>query len=231
MKKVFLAACCILLLLPFLADADTAVEEAFKKAFPQHKFESISPTPIKGVYEVYAGGQILYYLPEAEAIMTGNIITKEGVNLTHESNSKKMAVKMEKIPLESALKIGTGKTTVVEFTDPNCPYCRKASLYLSERKDVTTYVFLIPLSQDSERKIKHILCSKNKAKAYEDVMAGKLDNNAPLNLCENSKVDEQIKAHRQLATQVGIRATPTFYLKGKVVTGFEKNNMDNVLKK
>ncbi|HOD31425.1 MAG TPA: DsbC family protein, partial [Smithellaceae bacterium] len=229
MKKI-LFACCFLLFYPFSSDAgNLSVDEAFKKIFPQHKFESISPTSIKGVYEVYTGNQIYYFMPEAEVVITGNIITKDGVNLTRESNSKKMAAKMAKLPLESALKIGKGKTTVIEFTDPNCPYCRQAFQYFAARKDVTVYVFLIPLSHDSERKIRHIICSENKVKTYEDVMSGKLDKNAPLNICNDKKADDMIKTHRELASQAGIRATPTFHLKGNAIDGFEKDIIDNLL--
>ncbi|MBN1473868.1 MAG: DsbC family protein [Syntrophaceae bacterium] len=230
MKKLLLTVLFFLLVLPTLVTAQKlSPKEAFRKSFPKHNFESITPSPVKGIYEVYTGNQIYYFLPKEEVIITGNIITKDGVNLTQESNSKKMAIKMAKLPLENAIKKGRGKTEIIEFTDPNCPYCRKAALYFAQRKDVTSYIFLIPLSQDSERKIKHILCSKDKSKTYEDVMSGKLDNNAPLNLCGDSKIEEKIKLYRELASQSGIRATPTFFLKGKVVTGFDINTMENHL--
>jgi thiol:disulfide interchange protein DsbC len=40
-----------------------------------------------------------------------------------------MALSAETLDLDKALRIGTGKTTVIEFTDPDCPYCRKAYQY------------------------------------------------------------------------------------------------------
>jgi len=39
------------------------VEEAFKKSFPKVPGEGFSETPIKGVYEVQVGNEILYYAP------------------------------------------------------------------------------------------------------------------------------------------------------------------------
>ena len=80
-----------------------------------------------------------------------------------------MAQKMAKLPLDSALKIGNGKTTVVEFIDPNCHFCRQAYKFFSQHKDVTIYAFFFPLSKESGDKIKHILCSKDAAKTYDDV--------------------------------------------------------------
>src|SRR4030066_2347746 len=120
MKKISLTFAFFLLLLPAYAAAQNlSPEEAFKKSFPKHNFESITPSPVKGIYEVYTGNQIFYFMPENEIIITGNLITKDGVNLTRESNLKKMAVKMANLPLDSALKIGKGKTKILEFTDPN----------------------------------------------------------------------------------------------------------------
>ena len=136
---------------------NSSPEEMFKKSFPQNKFESITPTKIKGVYEVYTGNQIYYYMPEEEAILAGSIITKDGINLTRESNISRIAKKMATLPLEDAFKIGNGKTTVMEFMDPDCFHCREAYNFFSQRNDVTLYVFFLPLFQDSVKKIQHIL--------------------------------------------------------------------------
>jgi thiol:disulfide interchange protein DsbC len=137
---------------------------------------------------------------------------------------------MASLSLDSALKIGKGKITVIEFMDPDCYHCRQAYKFFSQRQDVTIYVFFFPLSQVSERKIRHILCAKDKLKMYEDVMIGKFDNNAPLNICTDKEVDETVKTHMRLASQIGIRATPLFYIKGHVVDGFEASAIEKLLK-
>ncbi len=230
MKRLPLCALLLLFVLPACGNAQNlSPEETLRKNFPKINFESVKPTQIKGIYEVQSGNQILYFMPEAEVIIAGSIITKDGVNLTRESNLKRMAAKMADLPLGDALKIGRGKTKVVKFTDPNCPYCRQAFQYFAGRKDVTLYVFLIPLSQDSERKIKHIFCSGNREKAYEEALSGKLDGNASLNLCQDQKIDELINNHRQIAQQAGVRATPTFYIKGKAVDGFDKKMLEDII--
>jgi len=72
--------------------------EKFKKASPKIIFESITPTAINGVYEVYTGNQIYYYMPKDDVILYGSLISKDGVNITRESNMKKMAQKMAKLP-------------------------------------------------------------------------------------------------------------------------------------
>jgi thiol:disulfide interchange protein DsbC len=231
MKKLVLIVLCLLLIIPVCAGAKNLTpEEKFKKSFPKNNFESIKPTSINGVYEVYTGNQIYYYMPEAEVIFYGSIISKDGINITRESNIKKIEKKMVSLPLESALKIGKGKTTVIEFMDPDCSHCREAYNFFSKRKDVTVYVFFVPIFQDSPKKIKHILCAKDKVKTYETYMSGEIDKNAPLNICTDNKVDETIKTHMRLASQIGIRATPLFYIKGHVVDGFEASTIEKLLK-
>ncbi|PKN37802.1 MAG: hypothetical protein CVU62_08745 [Deltaproteobacteria bacterium HGW-Deltaproteobacteria-2] len=231
MKKLTATLLFVAFLFPLCVfAADTLVADKFKKSFPKNNFESITPTTIKGLYEVYNGSQIYYYMPKDDVIFYGNLITKDGKNLTRDSNAKKIAQKMAKMPLDSALKIGKGKTTVVEFMDPNCYHCRLAYKFFSQRQDVTLYVFFFPLSKESADKIKHILCSKDVLKTYDDVMNGKYDNNAQLTLCTDKKVDETVKTHMRLVSQMGLRGTPLFYIKGQVVDGFELPAIEKLLK-
>jgi thiol:disulfide interchange protein DsbC len=205
-------------------------EEMFKKSFPNKSFETISPTAIKGVYEIYTGNQLFYYAPDSEILIYGNIVTKEGYSLTRESFLRKMAVKMSQLPLESALKIGGGKNVIVEFIDPDCFHCRESYKFFSQRKDVTIYAFFYPLSPASEKKIRHILCAKDQLKAYDEAMSGKLDNNAKLNVCTDKKAEDSLKLYKKLAAQIGITSTPFFYIKGQAIAGFEAPVFEQLLK-
>lgn len=231
MKKLLVILVSVFCFLPgCLSAKNVSPEQQFKKNYSTHKYETFTPTSIKGVYEVYNGQQIYYYLPEGDVIFLGNIISKDGKNLTQESNAKKMESKLAKLSLDKALKIGNGKKKVVKFTDPNCPYCRRAFEFFDKRKDdVTLYVFFLPLSQDSANKIQHILCAEDKAKAYEDVLGGKLDGNAQLKLCKDKTAEELIKAHGEASAQIGVRATPLFYIKGQVVPGFDQPAIEKLL--
>jgi protein-disulfide isomerase len=65
---------------------------------------------------------------------------------------------------------------------------------------------------------------------YEEVLTGKFDNNAPLNICTDKKVDETVKTHIRLSSQIGIRSIPLFFIKGQVIVGFEKAIIENILK-
>ncbi|HNY50476.1 MAG TPA: DsbC family protein [Smithella sp.] len=239
MRKFTVVLLLILFLLPILGLArqttvpvrkkTATVEEQFKKSFPKNNYESITPTAVSGVYEVYAVNELYYYIPKDEVILYGSLITKNGVNLTRESFLKKMAQKIAKLPLASAIKIGNGKTVIVEFVDPNCHFCRESYKYFAKHKDLTMYAFLYPLSKESADKAKYILCSKDAVKAYNDVLSGKLDKMKP-DVCPDKKADETIKTNMKFASQIGLRGTPLFYIKGQVVDGFDPPALDKLLK-
>ena len=231
MNKNLLLVATILFVLTGCSSVQKAMpEEQFKKSFPKNKYESFGKTSVQGVYEVYNGSQVYYYLPEGDVIIAGNMISRDGKNLTQESIDKRMVTRLAKLPLDSALKIGTGKTAIVEFIDPNCHYCRLSfNFFASRMKDVTLQVFFYPLSQDSVSKIRHIFCAQDKTRAYEDVLSGKLDGSDKLNLCNNKDAEDMMKAHQEASAKIGVRATPLFYIKGKVVPGFDQPAIEKLL--
>jgi len=194
----------------------TAIEEIFKKVFPGVPFDSIKPTDIKGVYEVSKGSEVIYFIPDPGYLFVGDIIGKEGKSLTEVRKGELVVEKAKNLPLEKAVKIGSGKNTIIEFTDPDCPYCRKASEFLEQKKDVTRYIFFFPLPMhpDAENKIKHIFCSEDKAKAYEDAMKGKFDDQK-YEKCDKPEAAELLKLHKELAGKMGVNGTPFFIINGK----------------
>jgi len=230
-KNMWITGVMVFLLLSGCSTAQkVSPEEQFKKSFSQHKYETFAKTSVPGVYEIYNGRQVYYYLAEGDVILVGSMISKDNKNLTQESIAKKMAAKLANLPLDQALKIGDGKIPVVEFIDPNCHYCRLSfNFFNSRKKDITLYAFFYPLSEDSAKKIRHIFCSKDKAAAYEDALGGKLDGNAQLTQCGDKDVEAMLKNHRQVSAQVGVNATPLFYIKGQVVPGFDQPAIEKLM--
>ncbi len=204
-------------------------EESLKKSFPDLVFDAIRPSPVKGLYEVAAGAQIYYYSPEADVLVIGEMITPDRRNLTRERKLEMISAKMKGLPLEKAVKIGSGKNQVIEFSDPDCSFCRKAFEFLAKREDITKYVFFFPLSPQSENKIRHILCAADRAKAYKDAYSGKLDN-GKLEICNDTKVEETLKIHREAGAKLGIEGTPFFFINGKAVSGANLPLIENLLK-
>jgi thiol:disulfide interchange protein DsbC len=205
-------------------------EESFRKSFPNITPESITSTALAGVYEIVSGGRVAYYAPGPEYLIIGEIITREGKNLTQERGGEILGRKIKEAPLEKALKIGNGPHTVIEITDPDCTFCRQASTYLSGRKDVTRHIFFFPLSihPKAEAKVRQIFCAEDRARAYEEAMAGKLDD-MKFKPCDNPAAAELAKVHREIGNRIGVTSTPFFLIDGQVVIGANIPLMEQIL--
>ena len=120
---------------------------------------------------------------------------------------------------------------MIEYTDPDCPYCRKGSEFLRTRPDVTRYVFLNPLPMHPEAtgKAQYILSSRDKAKAYEEVMAGKLDGKKPEGVTPEGV--QLLEAHLAAAAAAKANSTPTFVICGRIIQGFDQQKLEAILGK
>jgi thiol:disulfide interchange protein DsbC len=226
---ILLLVCFALTFLPVLAVSET-VEENFKKYFPNIPVESIAPTEIKGIYEIVSQNQIGYFAPEPGYLILGEIIDRNGANITVKRRNENITSKSKDLPLDKALRIGTGKNTILEFTDPDCSYCRRASSFLSQKTDVSRYVFFLPLPmhKDAENKIRYIFCSNDKAKAYEEAMQGKLDNQK-YEICKKQEIDDLVRIHKEASKKMGINGTPFFIVNGKPISGANTSEIDKAL--
>lgn len=223
MKKHLLRTLCsaVAILVVFASagfgdEPSQAYEQAFKKAYPNVPYDSIKPGPVKGIYEVSKGADVIYYLPEKDLLFIGDVIDKTGRSLTDVRKSELLINNVKNIQLDKAVKIGSGKQTIIEFTDPDCPYCRKSAEFLETLKDVTRYVFFFPLPthKDAENKIKYIFCSSDMPKAYQDAMKGKLDTQK-YTVCKKQEAADRLMLHKQIGTRIGVNGTPMFIINGK----------------
>ena len=221
---------CLLLIIAGAPVQAATPEESFRKSFPNLRVESIRPAGVNGLYEVVSGNQVLYYAPGPEYLIYGPMITREGRNLTEERVLEIMERGLKGVPLEKALRIGAGPHQIIEITDPDCTFCRKASAFLSGRNDVTRHVFFFPLSihPNAEAKVRQIFCAEDRAKVYEETMAGKLDD-MKFTPCKTAAMEELLKAHKEIVARIGVTGTPLFLIDGQVVFGADIARMEKLL--
>jgi thiol:disulfide interchange protein DsbC len=208
----------------------TKPEAALRQAFPQIPVDSVQETDIKGVYEATSGQSVFFfqYFPEKDYLFVGDLYAK-GKSLAMEKKQALSAKLVSTLPLEKAVKIGNGKKTIIEFTDPDCPFCKKASEYLKGKTDVTRYVFFAPLAHPAAiTKIYYILNAADKAKAYAEVMEGKVT--PPATATYSDAIKELAQEHLALAKMVGVQGTPTFFIDGKQVVGADIPQFERLLK-
>lgn len=185
---------------------------------------SVKQSPAKGLFEllVEREGQkgILLMDYGKKHLIQGMVVDIETLQpvSAHQQNFPKpeqqTSVDVTAIPLNNAVVMGNpkGSKKIYVFTDPDCPYCRKAHAELKKlakiAPDVAIYVMLYPLAMhpaayDKSRTVVETMSHDLLDKAFE----GK---DVPKPKKESSKkaIDEII----QFANANGISGTPTMVM-------------------
>jgi thiol:disulfide interchange protein DsbC len=207
------------------------VAAKLKKSFPRLAFETVSPSPIKGLYEVTAGNNVIYFDPVSGHMIFGEMWSPTGVNITAAAKDKIMATKYDSIKkhLPAAIKIGSGPNEVIEIIDPDCPFCRRMNDFWKKRIDVTRYVFLMPLTQlhpQAKAHSDYILSAVAPGKALDDVESGKFDKTQLSTFALN---DARIRAQAESLIS-GINGTPAYFINGAFVNGANVPQIEKLLK-
>jgi thiol:disulfide interchange protein DsbC len=149
-------------------------EDNIQSALHGARIESIMPAPIPGLFEVISEGRLFYVHESGDYLVTGQIHNvRTRANLTAERLEQLRPapdlIAWDTIPLEAAIKHGSGERKVAVFSDPNCPWCRRLhNEVLMNLTDVTVYEVMFPvLGRDSMEAAKAILCADDSAAALD----------------------------------------------------------------
>jgi thiol:disulfide interchange protein DsbC len=210
LKKLLMGLMLLIFTSAALAD-EAAVRKAFQQAYPKIKLDSVTKTPYSGLYEVYAGGEIIYtdenfsfFIAEGRLI---DLKTKSDVTSTRIDELSRIDFNV--LPLDQAIKVvkGNGSRKLVVFSDPDCPFCKQLEQdELSSITDVTIYTFLFPLDRhpDAANKARAIWCAPDRSKAWTNWM---LKGFLPASASCSTPV-EKIAA---LGQKIGVNSTPTMF--------------------
>jgi len=195
-------------------DDIAAIKSNLEMRTPPIKAKSIKLSPLAGLYEVYASGNIFYVDKTVSYVMVGGSLLDDASkkNITAERLKELTSIKFGELPLKNAIEIkkGTGAYKFAVFTDPDCPYCKTLEQGLDKiaATDYTAYVFLYPLKElhpDAVAKSESIWCAKDKQESWLNWM---VKGTTPVkNTCDNP-----IESNEKLADELGVTGTPTIYL-------------------
>jgi thiol:disulfide interchange protein DsbC len=192
--------------------SEAAIRQGFQAKFPNATVESVARTPFAGIYEVVFNGQIAYTDEKLNFVFFGNLVDvrsgSEQRNLTRERSSQLASQSLRKSSDNAIKRVrGNGKRVLYTFEDPNCGFCRELQKEVMKLTDVTVYTFLWPiLSPDSVEKSRAVWCSKDRAKAWDDLMSRGIAPQA------GAKCDAPLEKNHELAQRFGIRGTPAIFL-------------------
>ena len=218
---VLAALAAVLGLLAAPAAANDTLKKSLQMRFPEISIEQVNRSPISGLWEVYADGQIFYADDKGEHVLLNGMLvdTRTRSNLTEERLSKLRNIDFASLPLELAIKEvkGSGKRKLVVFSDADCPFCKRLEKSLLEVSDVTVYTFLYPIDKlhpQANERSRRVWCSSDRLKAWKDWM---LENKSPAAAAD---CDNPVAKLAALGERYRISGTPTLvFANGRAVPG------------
>jgi thiol:disulfide interchange protein DsbC len=170
----------------------------------------VQKIPIADLYEVMVrtpDGAAIYYVDSAATVIIAVYELKSGRNLTEER--KLGAIKWDSLPLHWAITMvrGSGRRKIAILSDPNCPYCKRFEEDLAKLDDITVHILpYAVLGPASVRQAKAVWCSKDRVKAWNDLMFRRIEPRSEAD-CETP-----IENLVQFGRSIGAEATPTWFL-------------------
>jgi thiol:disulfide interchange protein DsbC len=207
------------------ADLAAKLRATLKERIPELRIEGIHKGPMPGLYELNAGGELLYVNDSGTLIFQGHMIdTKSRHDLTSERWNVLNAVDFNALPFNLAIKTvrGDGSRKLAIFADPLCPYCQQLEQEMQGISNVTIYTFLYPietLHPGASVKSVEIWCSKDPSSAWSKWMIQKASPGDTR--CKGAPVDQLQK----LGEKLHVDSTPTlFTVDGQRTRGAIKHN-------
>ncbi len=215
-----------------LTRAAEDAERLLQQTFTNLRFEDFGPAPVEGpIYQATAGGKIIYFAPQSEHLLFATVYDRNGVNLTALAQEQGAARRLKAIDPAKALVIGpAGAPTVIEFTDPDCPYCQALDRFwkakAAEGKPVRRLIFFVSgIHPTAAAKAEHILCSPDREAAFQAAYSGQ----TPPLLRQCAAGRDKVADDAELVAKVGVSGTPTLIADGKLISGFQQAELEAFL--
>ena len=171
---MFKALLLLVVSISFAYAGEAEIKNTLQKKVPQiGQIKQVNKSPVPGLYEVITQDHLFYTDAKAQYLIDAAVYDLKNMrNITEERSRKLFALDFDKLPLDIAIKQvkGNGERKLAIFTDPNCGFCKRLEKELLQIDNVTIYQFLYPIFPGSEEKARAVWCSKDRSKAWNDLM-------------------------------------------------------------
>jgi thiol:disulfide interchange protein DsbC len=206
-------------------DIATRIRATLHERIPELQVKGLHQSPIPGLFELDAGGELLYINDTGSLIFAGRIVdTKTREDLSAARWNEINAIDFNALPFDLAIKTvrGDGSRKLAVFADPLCPYCRQLEQEMQGVTNITIYTFLFPLETihpGASVKAVNIWCAKDRSATWSKWMLQKTE---PDNTrCAGAPLDKL----QTLGQKLNVDSTPTmFTADGKRTRGAIKHN-------
>jgi len=197
--------------------------DLLKEKLPNLRIDRVLKAPLPGLCEIWTGPNVLYYHPDKDLLVFGEIWDTKGHSLTQDSRNKIIESKIASLPLDAAVKWGDGPVEVIFFTDPDCPFCRKTEKFLFSplfKKKITAHIFLAPLPShpNAEDHSLKVLCADD---PVGQLLAFADENETAVSISTQcrSKAEPRLKSMRDTVSSLGLNGVPMTIVGKKIVRG------------
>lgn len=223
MKKVIMImAITVFGLTMSVAKADeVAIRQSIAKSMPSIKVDSVTPSAVKGLYELTIGANLYYVSEDGKYLLQGHLVdiaAKKDLTEEKLNEARKSAILKMGVANMIVFKPKIAKYTVTIFTDIDCGYCRKLHSELDQylAQGITIQYMFFPRAgkdSDSYNKAVSVWCANDRNAA---LTAAKKDQNIPSKTCDNP-----VDKHMQLAAEFDVKGTPMIISEnGNVYPGY-----------
>ncbi|TAN08356.1 MAG: DsbC family protein [Rhodanobacteraceae bacterium] len=196
-----------------------AVATAVSAMVPGVSAQSITPTPIAGLYQVIAQGQVLYMTADGRYVIQGNAYdVKTRTPLTRNAMDRLRRDAIARLEPGQMLRFAPKhpKYTVTVFTDVDCPYCRAfhANIAAVNQLGIAVDYLFWPrtgLNTPSAQKAVDVWCARDPKAAMTAAFEGATPTPAT---CETP-----VARDFKLGVDLGVDGTPTIMADNGVVLG------------
>ncbi|MGE5153168.1 MAG: DsbC family protein [Bdellovibrio bacteriovorus] len=224
-RRSFVAAALLLGAGTLLAGPEDDIRAALAKVVPNIKIDSIQPAPVKGLYEVLVGTQLMYVTGDGRYYVDGRIVdltTREDVTEPRLSGARKKLVdqvgEAEMVIFEPSVK---AQHTVTVFTDIECGYCRKLHSQIADygKEGIRVRYMFYPRAgkgSPAYNEAVSVWCagdSNDRRTALTEAKAGKT-------IAEKSCANP-VDQHMAVGEELGLRGTPAILTDtGTLIPGY-----------
>lgn len=190
--------------------------------------ESVTLSPIKGLYEFYNQGKIYYISEDAKYLVAGNIFdfdddmrnltSEKAAKLRKESTAEQFAKVKDFEKDMIVYKADNEKYVITAFTDTSCAYCKKLHSEMEDYNKLGITIRYLAFPRGGKRSNAYntmvsIWCSDDpKAAMDREKSKGKVE----YKTCDNT-----VFAQYELGLALGINGTPSLFLEdGTMMPGY-----------
>jgi thiol:disulfide interchange protein DsbC len=224
-SRIFAAAALMLGAGTLVAGPEEDIRASLSQVVPDIKIDSIQPAPVKGLYEVMVGTQLMYVTGDGRYYLDGRIVdlkTREDVTEPRLSGARKKLVdkvgESEMVIFEPSEKT---QHTVTVFTDIECGYCRKLHKQIEEygKEGIRVRYMFFPRAGKGSAAYNEAIsvwCAGDSNDRRNALTAAKAGQPIEEKTCDNP-VDE----HMAIGEQIGLRGTPAIVTEtGELIPGY-----------